>query len=66
MFLGEQFARFDQVVYPLALVGDLDRTEQDQFSFLWQFAMCTGFFLVVWFEEVGVDRVGNAYDGLVA
>ena len=50
MFFGEQFARFDQVIYPLALVCDLDRTEQDQFSLLWQFAMCAGFFLVTWFE----------------
>jgi len=61
---GQQAAGLHEVVYALALVGYLDRAEEQQLAVLGQAALqaCGG--LVVGPEEVGVDGVGDGHDGL--
>lgn len=66
MLVGQQAARFYQVVDTFPLVRNLHRAEQHELLVLRKEATVAGFLSVAGFEEVGVDGVGDARHGMSA
>ena len=64
MLLCQQLASFYQIVDSLSFICDFDRTEKNQFAFLWQPAFPAGFLLVMGFIQVGVDGIRDIDNGL--
>ena len=64
MLLNKKVARFNEVIYPLTFVGNLECSEQNQLFICRKSANFSGFLSVSRLEQIGIDGVRDVDNGM--